>query len=64
MISHMCCPHCGKIVTLDKDGLVPWHYDIDLPLIRVNCSGSKQNPRCAESDRRVLWNGKSNPHAE
>jgi hypothetical protein len=55
------CPHCGKIVTV-KDGLTPYH-NWPVPT-RAVCPGSKQNPRCAESDKRPLWNGDLNPHID
>lgn len=53
------CPHCGEIVQI-KDTLTVYH-DWPKPC-RAVCPGSKQNPRCAESDGRLLWNGKENPH--
>lgn len=52
------CPHCGALLDVGSDGLTPYH-DWPKPL-RVVCPGSKQNPRRAESDARVLWNGKPN----
>ncbi len=55
--SHMMCPRCGEVVVL-KDNLTPYH-DWPKPARRV-CPGSKQIPRCAESDARPLWNGKPN----
>ena|ERR1035437_3619547 len=51
------CPHCGQDVAL-KSGLTARH---DWPhLTRQSCPGSGQLPRLAESDGRLLWNGKSN----
>lgn len=64
MESNMICPHCGIIVKLTKGGLTPSHYEHPYEIIREVCPGSFQNPRCAESDRRLLWNGKPNPHAK
>lgn len=58
-MANMMCPHCGLIVEL-RDGLVCPHSERNGP-IRV-CPGTGQNPRCAESDGRPLWNGESNPH--
>ena len=52
------CPHCGALVTT-PDGLTATH---DYPPMRAICPGSKQVPRNPEGDRRVLWNGKPNPH--
>jgi hypothetical protein len=63
-VSNMICPHCGKIVKLNEGGLTPSHYEHLYETIREVCPGSFQNPRCAESDRRLLWNGKLNPHAK
>lgn len=54
------CPHCGQIVLVGPDTLTEYH-DWPIPTRQV-CPGSKQNPRCAESDRRPLWNGQPNPH--
>jgi len=51
------CPHCGEIVPVRA--LTAWHLERDT---QKNCPGSQQIPRCAESDRRRLWNGKPNPH--
>lgn len=51
------CPHCGEIVPVK--GLTAWHFERET---QKNCPGSQQVPRCAESDRRPLWNGKPNPH--
>ena len=52
------CPHCGEKMVCD--GLTPVH---DWPKhTRQGCPGSQQNPRCAESDGRLLWNGNPNPH--
>ena len=52
-------PHCGALVTVNG-GLTAYH---DWPVLtRQVCPGSEQNPRCAESDARPLWNGKPNPH--
>lgn len=51
------CPHCGQEVGV-KGGLTPYH-DYPPPL-RAVCPGSKQIPRNAESDARLLWNGKRN----
>lgn len=63
MQSNMMCPHCGELFDLkEPDYLIPYHDH--LKPLRVLCPGSKQNPRCAESDRRLLWNGKPNPHAQ
>lgn len=57
----MMCPHCGTLVDVEPDSrLVPYH-SWPLPTRQV-CPGSKQIPRCAESDGRPLWNGQSNPH--
>lgn len=53
------CPHCGRIVRLSSGHLTYLHID-DSGV--GDCPGSRQNPRCAESDRRPLWNGKPNPH--
>lgn len=53
------CPHCGEIVTL-KDGLTPYH-DWPKPFRQV-CPGSKKISRSPESDHRLLWSGKPNPH--
>lgn len=55
------CPHCGEIVTT-SDGITPYH-DWPKPMRKV-CPGSKQIPRCAESDARLLWNGKPNDRYE
>jgi len=54
------CPHCGALVECGADSLTPYH-DWPIPTRQV-CPGSKQNPRCAESDARPLWNGQPNPH--
>lgn len=54
----MMCPHCGRILAL-PDNLTPWH---DLAAGDRVCPGSRQIPRCAESDARWLWNGDPNPH--
>lgn len=51
----MMCPHCGAL--LDVEHLTPFHA-ID----GETCPGSRQIPRCAESDARPLWNGKRNRH--
>jgi hypothetical protein len=51
------CPHCGRLVGIRKSGLTFTHWDIG-----DYCPGSGQNPRCAESDGRPLWNGEPNPH--
>lgn len=51
------CPHCGEEVST-KDGLTAYH-DWPKPTRQV-CPGSRQNPRCAESDGRPLWNGQPN----
>lgn len=55
------CPHCGQIVDLGTvTGLTGFH---SWPMrTRQMCPGSQQNPRCAESDGRLLWNGEPNPH--
>jgi len=53
------CPHCGRIVRLSNGHLTYLHIDESGV---GDCPGSRQNPRCAESDRRPLWNGKPNPH--
>lgn len=53
------CPHCGGLVGVTKSGLTYQHFGFDTGLA---CPGSRQNPRCPESDARPLWNGKSNPH--
>lgn len=53
MAANGMCPHCGRIVRVTTGGLTYRHFD---------CPGSRQNPRCAESDARPLWNGKPNPH--
>lgn len=54
------CPHCGEIVLLDREVLTATH---DWPkLTRQVCPGSQQNPRCAKSDARPLWNGQPNRH--
>lgn len=52
------CPHCGVISRL-KLSLTPIHGYEDETGYRT-CPGSQQNPRNAESDGRVLWNGKPN----
>lgn len=49
------CPHCGQEVTVTY-GLTVVHGDGN----DFVCRGSEQNPRCAESDGRVPWNGKPN----
>lgn len=53
------CPHCGEDVFLGAvTGLTEFH---NYPkLSRQVCPGSGQNPRCAESDARLLWNGEPN----
>lgn len=51
------CPHCGEDVAV-KDSLTAYH-DWPKPTRQV-CPGSKQHPRCAESDARPLWNGEPN----
>lgn len=50
------CPFCGAIIGSISE-LVPFHYDE-----KGVCPGTQQNPRNPESDRRILWNGKPNPH--
>lgn len=52
------CPHCGEEVGLAEGGLTEYH-DWPKPTRQV-CPGSGQNPRCAESDARPLWNGRPN----
>lgn len=48
------CPHCGREVDTPH-GLTARHvYQSEV------CPGSLQNPRCAESDARPLWNGEPN----
>lgn len=54
------CPHCGARVSVGVDGLTAYHTSP--PRSCFICPGSKQNPRCAESDARPLWNGEPNPH--
>ena len=57
------CPHCGAIVRVANGGLTYRHgIDDEHGRTIVPCPGSQQNPRCAESDARLLWNGKPNPH--
>jgi hypothetical protein len=56
----MMCPHCGDLYDVGRDSLVPYH-NWPKPLRQV-CPGSKQIPRCAESDARPLWNGERNLH--
>lgn len=51
------CPHCGEIVRVERSLTV--YHDWPKPFRQV-CPGSLQNPRCAESDGRVLWNGQPN----
>lgn len=51
------CPHCGAIVGV-WGSLTVEHLDEHGAV----CPGSVQNARCAESDRRPLWNGEPNPH--
>ena len=51
------CPHCGQDVPLTVGHLT---YPHDDPDTGRTCDGSEQNPRCAESDGRPLWNGKPN----
>lgn len=51
------CPHCGEEVRL-RHSLTATH-DWPKPTRQV-CPGSGQNPRCAESDARPLWNGEPN----
>lgn len=51
------CPHCGAIVGV-WGSLTVEHLDEHGAV----CPGSVQNARCAESDRRPLWNGQPNPH--
>ena len=53
------CPHCGAPVIV-KNSLTVTH-SWPIPTRQV-CPGSGQNPRCAESDARPLWNGERNPH--
>lgn len=53
------CPHCGAIVEVRHSLTVTHDYP---PPTRQVCPGSGQNPRCAESDARRLWNGQPNPH--
>lgn len=53
------CPHCGETFEGYHE-LIPYH-DYPKPCRQV-CPGSKQIPRCSESDGRPLWNGESNPH--
>lgn len=53
------CPHCGALLA-PEGGLTRAH---NYPaLTRQVCPGSRQTPRCPESDGRSLWNGESNPH--
>jgi hypothetical protein len=52
------CPHCGAVVAV-SDGHLTDYHDWPKPTRQV-CPGSKQIPRCAESDARPLWNGKPN----
>ncbi len=63
MKNKLMCPHCGLLIRPDKDSLIPYHY-YHADQNCQTCPGSKQNPRCAESDRRLLWNGEKNPYAE
>lgn len=55
------CPNCGKLFKPCK--LIPSHYELYYEILRINCQGSKQIPRCPESDKRPLWNGELNPYA-
>lgn len=57
-MSDQMCPHCGERLK-PVGGLIPYH---DNKPFRQVCPGSKQKPRCAESDGRPLWNGEPNPH--
>lgn len=52
------CPYCGDLCGVGSDTLTNVHWLMDA----VVCPGSQQNPRCAQSDARPLWNGKPNPH--
>lgn len=51
------CPHCGEEVAI-VNGLTAFHDQAE-DAART-CPGSGQNPRCAESDARPLWNGEPN----
>lgn len=54
------CPSCGHLFTnTSLTRLIPIHVAEGDSGI---CAGSEQIPRCAESDRRPLWNGRPNPH--
>lgn len=58
--SESMCPHCGQLFR--SSSLIPIHDEA--PPARAVCPGSGQNPRNPLSDRRPLWNGKINPHAQ
>lgn len=53
------CPHCGALVT--TPGRLTATHNHPKPT-RAVCPGSRQVPRNPEGDRRVLWNGRPNPH--
>lgn len=59
MASDGMCPHCGTIVRVGGGLTVTHDWP---PFTRQVCPGSGENPRCAASDGRPLWNGKPNPH--
>jgi hypothetical protein len=56
------CPHCGEVVDVFAN-LISIHYQKPGSL-RDLCPGSRQIPRCAESDARPLWNGEPNTRFE
>lgn len=56
------CPHCGEDVPIKRGLTIEHSVFVGNPLDPwAWCPGSRQNPRCAESDARPLWNGKPNP---
>ena len=58
--SPMKCPHCGKVYANLRSSLIPDHpcvVERDWPgnYVMIQCPGSGQYPRNAESDKRPLW---------
>ncbi len=51
------CPHCGRRFSQRQrvNGLVPKHELTRGEYYQIWCPGSEQNPRNAETDKRVLW---------
>ncbi len=63
-MSELMCPQCGLLFArkdLVHETLIPEHTEQVGPDL-LTCRGTEQHPRNPESDGRILWNGKPNPH--